>query len=111
MSQSPPVTPRHAARWKAWIIYAALCGTFIAIEWGTDGAGRRYDLAQLRQDNIARQLEDYIRIHYPSRDLIPEMESALNGGRPLPRQRLDRSVGWFDRIVLDGSAIYPRCRG
>jgi hypothetical protein len=111
MSQPSPVPPRRAALWKGWLAYAALCGAFIAIEWGTDAAGRHYDLVQLREDSIARQLEDYIRIHYPSRDLIPETELALNSGRPLSRQRLDRSIGWFDRIVLDGSAIYPRCRG
>lgn len=91
--------------------FFALSLVYGAIQWGLDAACRHEAVRRLREDTTARKLVDHIRFNYPSRDLIPQMEADLNGGRPLPRQRIDQPFGWCDRVILKGSTIDPRDAG
>ena len=111
MIHPQPTPRRRASAWKGWLAFISLCAGFAAIEWAVESAARRNDAIELHNDRVARDLEDRIRLSYPSRDLIPQLERDLNGGRPLPQVRIDRSFGWFDRIVVNGSAVDPNVPG
>lgn len=111
MSRAPQFRSRRRARWKWWLAFAALALVYGAIQLGLDAACRHEQARRISQDAIARKLENVIRWNYPSHDLIPQMETDLNGGRPLPRQRIELPSGWFDRVIVNGSAIDPAAAG
>lgn len=111
MSHAPPAASARRATWKWWIAFVALLLVYCAVQWGLEAACRREAARHIQDDTMARKLESRIRFDYPSHDLIPQMEADLNGGRPLPRQRIELPFGWFDRVIVNGSAIDPRAAG
>lgn len=111
MSHAPSATYRNRVTWKWWMAFLALSLLYCATQWGLEAACRRKADRRLHEEFTARRLEDHIRFNYPSHHLIPQMEADLNGGRPLPRQRIDLPIGLFDRVIVDGSAIDPHDAG
>lgn len=111
MGPNPPTPHRRAVLWKEWIGFFALFVLLGGILWGVDAAGRRQEAIEAHENATARLLGNIIRNNYASRDQIPQMEADLNGGRPLPRQRVDLPIGSFDRITLEGRALAPGCQG